>query len=87
MFHEKRGGCMKKRECGVQGFQGCAKGRFLRTFTLTLLFLFSFILPNKFTMKGGEESAESAKSPQKLVLKHIATKLLTLPNKKKGEKR
>jgi hypothetical protein len=76
---------MKKREYGLQGFQGCAKGRPLRTFTITLFFLISFILPNKFTMKGGEESAESAKSPQKLVLKHIATKLLTLPKRKIGD--
>jgi hypothetical protein len=70
---------MKKREYGLQGFQGCAKGNPLSTFTLTLFSLFPFILPNKFTMKGVEENAVRVKSTQKLVLKHIVTKRLTLP--------
>ncbi|UCH98038.1 MAG: hypothetical protein JSV88_14620 [Candidatus Aminicenantes bacterium] len=74
---------MKKGEFVLQGFQGSAKRRPLRTFTLTLFFLFLFIVPNKFTMKGGENT-EHANSPQKLVQKHIATKLLTLLKKIRG---
>jgi hypothetical protein len=69
---------MKKGECGMQYLNGSTKGRPHRTFELTLLFLFSFILPDKFTIKE-RGNAESAKSPQKLVLEHIAIKLLTLP--------
>jgi hypothetical protein len=52
---------MKKREYGLQGFQGCAKGRPLRTFTITLFFLISFILPNKFTMTKKENRRFSMK--------------------------
>jgi hypothetical protein len=69
---------MKKSECGLQGLLRCAKSRSFRTFTLTLFFLFFFIPPNKLTIKGGEESPARSKSPQKLVPKHIAIKLLTL---------
>ena len=57
----------------------CGKGRAFTTFPQTLLFLFENKNPNKITTKGGEESAERPKSPRTPVLKHIASKLLTLP--------
>jgi hypothetical protein len=53
---------MKKNECGLQGFQRCAKSTPPCTFTPTLFFLYSFILPNKFIMNGG--TSINKKSPR-----------------------
>jgi hypothetical protein len=75
---------MKKRKCEMKVCQRCAKGKLRRTFALTLFFLFTFILPDKFSMKGGDEIAERANPPPKFVLKHTAAKLLTLQNFKFG---
>ena len=70
---------MKKVENALNDSLGCGKARSLPTLPQILFFLFSIILSTKFTMEEGEESAECAKPHQKLVLKHIASKLLTLP--------
>lgn len=75
---------MKKKKCGLKVFQRSAKCKLPRTFTQTLFFIFSIIMPDKFTMKCEDESAELAKSLQKLVLKDISIKHLTSPNFKYG---
>ena len=74
---------MKKVESVLNCSPGCGKNIARTSFPQGFFCLLSFILSKKFNMKGGKESTESANSPQKLVLKHIAIKLLILTLAKK----